>query len=117
LIGVRRSLSAIEAISSSPELAIFQTSWKASSSLRRDARPFKSQKTTVLSHLREESLSVVFFDIGAVVNFLRKVIWTVPDFTVEKYRDRLFALHVHIQRYGNFQSRSKRFLIDARKPK
>ena len=42
--------------------------------------------------LREESLRVEFHDIGAVVYFLRKVIWTVPDFTVERYRDRLAAL-------------------------
>ena len=34
--------------------------------------------------LQEESLEVVFFDIGAVVHFLRKVLWTVPDFTVER---------------------------------
>jgi SAM-dependent methyltransferase len=66
--------------------------------------------------LREESLSVVFSDVGAVVYFLRKVIWTVPDFTVEKYRNRLFALHEHIQQYGDFQSRARRFLIEARKP-
>ena len=39
--------------------------------------------------LREEALEVSFFDIGAVVHFLRKVPWTVPDFSVERYRDRL----------------------------
>jgi SAM-dependent methyltransferase len=66
--------------------------------------------------LREESLSVVFFDIGAVVYFLRKVIWTVPDFTVEKYRERLFALHDHIKKHGSFQSHAKRVLIEAIKP-
>jgi SAM-dependent methyltransferase len=44
--------------------------------------------------LREESLEVVFFDIGAVVHFLRKVLWTVPDFSVERYHDQLQALHV-----------------------
>ena len=30
-----------------------------------------------------------FLDIGAMVYFLRKVIWFVPDFTVEKYHDDL----------------------------
>lgn len=34
-----------------------------------------------------------FFDIGAIVYFLRKVIWTVPDFTVARYRDRRYDLH------------------------
>lgn len=33
--------------------------------------------------LRAESLRTEFFDIGAVVYFLRKVIWMVPDFTVD----------------------------------
>jgi hypothetical protein len=64
---------------------------------------------------REESMPVVFFDIGAVVYFLRKVIWTVPDFTVEKYRDRLRLLYERIEKDGSFTSHSKRFLIEARK--
>jgi SAM-dependent methyltransferase len=69
-----------------------------------------------VTDLREESLSAVYFDIGAVVYFLRKVIWTVPDFSVEKYHDRLFALYEHIQQCGDFRSRAKRFLIEAMKP-
>jgi SAM-dependent methyltransferase len=65
--------------------------------------------------VREESLPVLFFDVGAVVYFLRKVIWTVPEFTVEKYRQRLLAMHEHIQREGSFRSHSQRFLIEAKK--
>jgi SAM-dependent methyltransferase len=67
--------------------------------------------------LKEESLPVVFFDVGAVVYFLRKVVWTVPDFTVDKYRERLFAIHEYIQQHGSFQSHARRFLIEAIKPK
>jgi SAM-dependent methyltransferase len=66
---------------------------------------------------REESLPVVFFDIGAVVYFLRKVIWTVPDFSVEKYRERLIQLHRYIEEYGSFTSHSQRYLIEATKPR
>jgi SAM-dependent methyltransferase len=66
--------------------------------------------------LREESLRVMFNDVGAVVYFLRKVLWTVPDFNVEKYRSRLLALHERINRDGPFVAHSKRFLIEARKP-
>jgi hypothetical protein len=36
-------------------------------------------------------LRMEFFDIGAAVYFLRKVIWTVPSFTVERYRPQLEA--------------------------
>lgn len=66
--------------------------------------------------LDEVALRVAFFDVGAVVHFLRKVLWTVPGFTVEKYRDRLLDMHEHIQEHGEFVCTSTRFLIEARKP-
>jgi SAM-dependent methyltransferase len=66
--------------------------------------------------LRPEALRVVFYDIAAVVHYLRKVIWTVPDFTVAAYRDRLADLHDEIERNGEFVAHSQRFLIEARKP-
>ena len=69
-----------------------------------------------VADLRQETLEVRFYDVGAVVYFLRKVLWTVPGFTVEGYRDRLRALHGHIGRSGSFVSHAERFLIEARKP-
>jgi SAM-dependent methyltransferase len=66
--------------------------------------------------VRPETLEVRFFDIGAVVYFLRKVIWTVPGFTVERYRDRLRSLHDEIERNGVFVSHAERFLFEAVKP-
>ena len=65
--------------------------------------------------LRTADLKMEFLDVGAMVYFLRKVIWFVPDFTVEKYRDRLQALHEQIQAGGAFVAYSRRFLIEARK--
>ena len=59
--------------------------------------------------------AATFDDVGAVVYFLRLVIWTVPDFTVEKYRVRLHDLHDQIQRDGPFVAHSTRFLIEATK--
>lgn len=64
---------------------------------------------------QQESLPVVFFDVGAVVYFLRKVLWTVPDFSVERYRGRLQLLHQHIREHGEFTSHSLRFLFEAKK--
>lgn len=61
-------------------------------------------------------LKVEFFDVGAVVWFLRKVIWTVPDFSVDRYRDRLRELHDYIESHGSFVAHSTRMLIEARKP-
>jgi SAM-dependent methyltransferase len=66
--------------------------------------------------LRHESLLVEFNDIGAVVHFLRKVLWTVPGFTVAAYRDQLADLHAQIQRDGPFVSHAQRFLVEAHKP-
>ncbi|MFJ3666114.1 methyltransferase domain-containing protein [Streptomyces sp. NPDC090106] len=65
--------------------------------------------------LRAERLRIEFHDIAAVVHFLRKVVWMVPDFTVEKYDDRLRALHRHIEAEGAFVAHSTRHLVDARR--
>jgi SAM-dependent methyltransferase len=70
----------------------------------------------VAEDVRHESLEVRFDDIAAVVVFLRKVIWTVPDFSVSRYRGRLAELHEQIQRAGPFLSHSQRLLVQARKP-
>jgi SAM-dependent methyltransferase len=66
--------------------------------------------------LRHESLRAAFNDIGAVVHFLRKVVWIVPGFTVDGYLPQLRTLHDQIQRTGPFVAHTKRFLIEARKP-
>jgi hypothetical protein len=39
--------------------------------------------------MRRERLRMEFFDVGAVVDFLRKVIWTVPGFTVAGHQARV----------------------------
>ncbi|QIY98025.1 class I SAM-dependent methyltransferase [Streptomyces sp. S1D4-11] len=67
--------------------------------------------------LRAERLRIEFYDIGAVVHFLRKVIWMVPGFTVDRYRTELRALHERIEAKGPFVAHSARFLIEARKPR
>jgi len=66
--------------------------------------------------LRTERLRATFSDVGAVVFFLRLVIWTVPDFSVDKYRDQLTAMHREITTNGPFVAHATRFLIEATKP-
>jgi len=66
--------------------------------------------------LRMERLRATFADVGAVVYFLRLVVWTVPDFSAEKYRDRLRAMHREITTNGPFVAHATRFLIEATKP-
>jgi len=61
-------------------------------------------------------LRTEFFDVGAVVHFLRKVIWIVPGFTVDQYRGRLAELDRMIRADGSFVATTERFLIEAHKP-
>jgi SAM-dependent methyltransferase len=70
----------------------------------------------VVHDLRTEQLRTVFHDVGAVVYFLRLVVWIVPGFTVDRFRDRLLALHDEIGRHGPFVAHATRFLIEARRP-
>jgi SAM-dependent methyltransferase len=70
----------------------------------------------VVTDVREQALRTVFNDVGAVVYFLRKVLWTVPGFTAAAYRDQLRRLHDQIQAEGPFVAHAQRFLIEAHKP-
>ncbi|MEW5537461.1 class I SAM-dependent methyltransferase [Streptomyces cyaneofuscatus] len=81
-----------------------------------DARAAAEAAGLEVVELRLERLRTEFFDIGAVVYFLRKVIWMVPGFTVERYRPQLAALHRKIEEEGPFLAHTTRFLIEARKP-
>ncbi|MFF0722058.1 MULTISPECIES: class I SAM-dependent methyltransferase [unclassified Micromonospora] len=66
--------------------------------------------------LREATLRTVFHDIGAVVWFLRKVVWTVPGFTVAAHRPALARLHARIEAEGPFVAYARRFLVEATRP-
>lgn len=62
------------------------------------------------------ALRVEFYDIAAIVYFLRKVHWTVPDFSVQKYEQRLRAMHELIEGEGPFVSTAQRVLLEVSKP-
>ncbi|MEI7033258.1 class I SAM-dependent methyltransferase [Streptomyces pratensis] len=81
-----------------------------------DARAAATAAGLDVVDLRAETLRTEFFDIGAVVYFLRKVVWMVPGFTVQGHLPRLAALHRKIESEGPFVARTARFLIEARKP-
>ncbi|MFE2108866.1 SAM-dependent methyltransferase, partial [Kitasatospora sp. NPDC059463] len=85
---------------------------------RRPAHPAAAARAAGLEvvDLRSERLRVEFLDIGAVVWFLRKVIWMVPGITVEAHWARLRELDALIRAEGPFVAHSARFLIEARKP-
>jgi SAM-dependent methyltransferase len=67
--------------------------------------------------LQTARLRIEIHDVAAVVYLLRKVIWWVPGFTVERYRDRLRDLHDLIRQHGPFVAHSTRHLVEARRPR
>jgi SAM-dependent methyltransferase len=81
-----------------------------------DAARGAEQAGLVVDDLRTARLRATFDDIGAVIYFLRLVVWTVPDFSVDRFRAQLAELHDRIEREGSFVAHSTRFLIRAHKP-
>jgi SAM-dependent methyltransferase len=100
------------------ELTTFMMGPQPASSARHPdvARHRAERAGLTVVDLRHERLRTVFYDVGAVVYFLRLVIWIVPGFSVESYRTRLFDLHKEIRANGPFVAHASRFLIEAHKP-
>lgn len=67
----------------------------------------------VVDEIRSARCRMEFFDIGAVVYILRKCVWWVPDFTVERYDDRLRELDARLRADGPFVAHSTRLLVRA----
>jgi SAM-dependent methyltransferase len=63
----------------------------------------------------EQSLESIFYDIGAVVYYLKVIAWQIEDFSVEAYKPALLRLHDYILQNGWFKARAHRFLIEAKK--
>lgn len=54
-----------------------------------------------------------FHDSGALLYYLKAIPWQVEDFTVDRYYDRLAAIHERIEKEGSFPVGCHRFLIRA----
>lgn len=65
---------------------------------------------------KEEMPVTRFFDVGALLYYLKAVPWQVADFAVEKYYAKLVEMHKRIQRDGYFDVHYHRFLVIAKKP-
>jgi hypothetical protein len=77
------------------------------------ARHAAEQAGLVVTDLRVERPRTEFYDIGAVVYFMRLVVWIVLDFSVARYRKQLMRLHEQIEHDGAFRTSASRFLIEA----
>jgi SAM-dependent methyltransferase len=67
----------------------------------------------VVQRLELERPRTLFFDVGAVVYFLRVVPWIVPGFSAAQFLDPLRELHRKIQQDGAFETTASRMLVEA----
>jgi len=81
---------------------------------RREVAEAQRARLTV-TDVRTARCRMEFCDIGAVVWTLRKCVWWVPDFSVDRYRDQLRALDRRLRHEGPFVAHSTRHLIEARR--
>jgi SAM-dependent methyltransferase len=75
-----------------------------------------SQAGFELLDVQEEFPLAEFADIGMLVFYLRIIPWQVADFSVEKYRPKLYAIHEDMLANGPLQVHDHRILVEARKP-
>ncbi len=54
-----------------------------------------------------------FYDIGAIVYYLKAIPWQIPDFTVEGYNEELYRIHEIILQKGYFDVKQHRFMMKA----
>ncbi len=57
-----------------------------------------------------------FYDVGAIIYFLKAIPWVIPGFSVAQYQDLLYQLHERIQSEGYLEIQEHRFLIVSQKP-
>lgn len=62
----------------------------------------------------EEFPTQRFYDVGALVYYLKAIPWQVLGFNVKQYEDELFHIHTEIQSKGFFDVKEHRFMIQAR---
>jgi SAM-dependent methyltransferase len=64
----------------------------------------------------ESTYPSFFYDVGAVVYFLKHAPWEIPDFDTETYREPLLELHQRITKEGKLEVTTSRFYVKATKP-
>jgi SAM-dependent methyltransferase len=70
----------------------------------------------VVDAVRTARCRMEFLDIGAVVWILRKCVWWVPGFSVDRHRDRLRELDARLRAGRPFVAHSTRHLFEMHRP-
>ena len=85
-------------------------------SLRCAVNRLKEAGLTILKATDDVSFTRVY-DVGAIVYYLKAISWQIPDFSVEKYFDRLESIQAVIDKQEYIDFTRHRFLIVAQKTK
>ena len=82
--------------------------------------------TNAVKQLEEAGLSIQekgaytpyqrFYDIGALIYYVKTIPWQFPAFSCEQYLDELYLLHLQIQENGYIEVKSDRFFVLAVAP-
>jgi SAM-dependent methyltransferase len=64
---------------------------------------------------QETSVRTRFYDVGAVIFYLRAIPWQFPGFSIERHRKHLEVIHERIMASGYVEVTSRFFLMRARK--
>jgi SAM-dependent methyltransferase len=66
-----------------------------------------------IENLDEWQGDLIFYDVGAIVYYLKAVPWLVPGFSVETHTDTLMRLEVRLQQEGPLVYEARKYLIEA----
>ncbi|MEC3033458.1 class I SAM-dependent methyltransferase [Bacillus thuringiensis] len=72
-----------------------------------------NQNGFTILEAKEEFPFQRFYDIGAIIYYLKAIPWQIPDFTVEKYFEELYRIHEIILQKGYLYVNQHRFIIKA----
>ncbi len=64
---------------------------------------------------QEEFFTTRYYDVGAIVYYLKAIPWEIPDFTIEKYFDKLLEIDQLIERDSYVDVLFQQFFIVAQK--
>lgn len=64
---------------------------------------------------KEDASRTRFYDVGAILYYLKAIPWQISDFNLENSKDRLFEIHKFINKVGFIDINSNRFLMIAQK--
>jgi SAM-dependent methyltransferase len=86
----------------------------ADTTLARDVRQLEEAGFHTLDQ-REAFPTLTFLDIGGLVFHLKVISFQIEDFSVEKYREKLYQIHQIIARDGGYSVKEHRYWIEAEK--